>query len=278
MRCAGIVILFNPEDDIIRNIMSYVYCLDKLYIVDNSEIETQIENKINGLNLGDKIEYFSLKVNKGLSYALNLGVQKAIDEGFDWLLTMDQDSLFENNVVEIYKKYINSHDCTRIAVLAPQYDTERSEIVRNNNVEEVYWTMQSANFINLKVLESIGEFEEKYFIDCIDYEFCLRAHKQNFIILRCNEAILKHSPAINKKVYIWGKELNYGYTSPLRIYYQVRNAFDMWKKYRELKALGIIFVKLGKVIFLFDNKRAYFRAICEGIRDCNNNQFGKKRG
>ena len=50
----------------------------------------------------------------------------------------------------------------------------------------------------------------------------------------------------------------------------------MWKRYHSFRALGIVIVKFGKSVLLFDNKRKYVKAIFQGITDCNHNKFGKK--
>lgn len=38
-KIAGVVILYNPEENVYANIMTYIDSLDILYIVDNSEDE-----------------------------------------------------------------------------------------------------------------------------------------------------------------------------------------------------------------------------------------------
>lgn len=50
-KLAGVVILYNPSDDVYYNIMTYYPYLDKLYVLDNSE-------KINR-RLIDKLEKLS---------------------------------------------------------------------------------------------------------------------------------------------------------------------------------------------------------------------------
>lgn len=266
---AGVVVVFNPDDGVWRNIDSYARCVEKLYIVDNSEESNedkchQIENSC----------YLDLGGNKGLAVALNIGAKKAIDENYEWLLTMDQDSSFSNDIVEIYSDYIENNDTSKIAVLSPQYNTERNKPTTSTEVESIKWTMQSASLFNLSIYKKIGKFKEKYFIDCIDYEYCLRAIEHGYFNIRCNRAVLNHSPAINKSVNVFMTKINYGYTSPTRIYYQVRNALDMWKGYHDPKSLGIICVKLWKIVLLFDHKSEYLKLFFRGIRDANKRQFG----
>jgi rhamnosyltransferase len=42
--------------------------------------------------------------------------------------------------------------------------------------------ISSGSLFNLKVLQQIGWHNEKYFVDCVDYELCLRARRCGFKI------------------------------------------------------------------------------------------------
>ena len=89
-KIAAVVILYNPELSILENIKSYIDQVEKLYVVDNSEASN--ESLIQEIKSFSKIEYIPNKYNIGIAAALNIGARKAIEEGFDYLLTMDQDS------------------------------------------------------------------------------------------------------------------------------------------------------------------------------------------
>ncbi|WP_455631182.1 glycosyltransferase [Megamonas sp.] len=87
----GVVVIYNPENEVIKNIRTYLSYLKKLYVVDNSE--TMNESCIKNIcRLSDKIEYKFLNCNMGIAYPINLVIKKL--EKDDWLLTMDQDSYF----------------------------------------------------------------------------------------------------------------------------------------------------------------------------------------
>ena len=199
----------------------------------------------------------------------------AIENGFEWVLTMDQDSVFYNKIINIYSCYIENHDVDRVAIISPQYKTERNRLKKTVGYDEIYWGMQSADLINLNIIKKIGFFKEDFFIDCIDYEYCLRARKNQFKLIRCNEAILIHNPAQTKKITFLGLNIKYGYTNPLRIYYQVRNALYMFKVYKNPRSIGIVLIKLGKIILLFDNKKDHIRHFKFAIFDFINKKSGK---
>lgn len=81
LKIAGIVTLYNPTDDDIKNISTYIDDIDKLYIVDNTEGS---DNK-KRLPRNKKIEYIFKNENLGVATAMNMGAEKALKDGYKWL-------------------------------------------------------------------------------------------------------------------------------------------------------------------------------------------------
>ena len=278
IKICGVVVLYNPNESVVFNINGYLKGLSKLYVIDNSENGCNKKILEDILQLDDKkIDYIGINSNKGIAYALNMGIKKAKKEKFEWILTMDQDSSFYNDIIGIYKKYIMENPENKAAILSPQYKTDRMKLkTKLKEYSKIYWTMQSGNLINIKITDKIGLFLEKYFIDCVDYEYCLRARKQKFQIIRCNRAVLNHNPAITKTKKILLFVLKYGYASPDRIYYQIRNSLAMFGEYHNIRSLGIVIVKILKVVFLYEYKRMFFISIKDAFFDYHHKIFGKK--
>lgn len=276
MKFAGVVVLYNPDSKIIDNIESYLKYLDKLYIVDNSaECCNCLKNIREDLN-SYQIEYIWMGENVGIAKAINVAAQRALQEKYEWLLTMDQDSSFKTNILNIYSEFILKNRRDDVAILSPLYLTDRKCDIAKGKYESVYWTMQSANLVNLNIYSEVGGFNESYFIDCVDYEYCLRVKKNGYAIVRCNEAILNHNPAITREICIFRKKYKYGYASPIRIYYQVRNALYMFRKYHNIHSIQIVIIKFAKILILFDNKKMFLNYFFMAMNDCMKNISGKK--
>ena len=195
----GVTVLYNPTETegIFENINSYLYGLDKLYLVDNSEKENE-KLKDKYINLSSKIEYIKMNGNEGIAKALNVAKNKAIKENYDWLLTMDQDSKFKNNdflkMLNLVKKYFKED----IAIFSPFHKTVGSNC-ENKEIIEKDTVMTSGNLLNLKIAQEIGDFEEKFFIDEVDHDYCYRIKKENYKIIVLNKIILKHNLGNIKK-------------------------------------------------------------------------------
>ena len=99
MKLAGIVVWYNPTEKEKKSIFSYLSCLEKLYIFDNS-------NNRNDITKNLKIEYIYKGENAGIAKALNVGARKAIEEGYKWLLTLDQDSKITESIINQMKQFL----------------------------------------------------------------------------------------------------------------------------------------------------------------------------
>lgn len=264
----AIVVTYNiKQNEIEKNIKTYQNFVDKVIVIDNSDSD---EFKLKFDN--SKIVYIKLKENYGIAKALNNGMEYAIDNKYEYALTMDQDSYFNNNLIGEYNKCYNEG----VIIYSPNYIIARKKNKKHTkNSEYLYWTMTSGNVVCLKYFNDVGKFREDFFIDGVDYEYCLRARKKGYKILQCNNAKLIHNPGITKIKNILGYKYKYGYMSPTRLYYQVRNLKEIAKEYNSNRARFIILIKYLKIILLFDNKKEFLNKFHEGIKDCKNGKFGK---
>ena len=92
-----IVIWYNPKDTDVESIKTYNSFFSKIYIVDNSNsdnsnLASQIQNTV-------YIPNFS---NLGIAAALNIGCNKAFTDGYEWVMTMDQDSSWDPTQLKNY--------------------------------------------------------------------------------------------------------------------------------------------------------------------------------
>ncbi|QFR42554.1 glycosyltransferase family 2 protein [Sulfurimonas xiamenensis] len=275
MKIYGVVVLYNPDESIIKNINSYLNSLKKIYIVDNSE-EKNIDliNRIKEISY--KCEYIDNYGNKGIAHALNVGAKLAIKNGADWLLTMDQDTSFNNNDLEKTTVELFEIDINKIAVVAPShYIGDDTKPFYNEIV------MTSGNLLNLHLFQKIGEFDEKLFIDSVDTEYCLRIYSMGYKIKRISSIILKHNLGDIKKYKICGIKFRPTNHTFIRRYYIVRNRFYTWDKYKNLYPAFVkwekiaTFKQLIKIILFEKDKLKKIIFSFRGYFDYRKGRFGK---
>lgn len=265
---AAVVVAYNIKKYILlENIKTYSKFVDKVIVVDNSDRDNSLKDIQDST-----ISYIKLNGNEGIAKGLNVGIKYAIENGYLYVLTMDQDSSFSNNLIDEYSK----NEKQDVIIYSPNYLIDRKKKKNyQKNVKYMYWTMTSGNVLNLQLYKKNGTFKEELFIDAVDYEYCLRARKNGYKILQCNKAILKHNPGITKIKKILFYKYKYGYMSPIRLYYQVRNLRYLMINYNCYRALLIIVIKLMKILFLFDNKKNYLKMFKKAILDSKKGIYGK---
>ena len=193
-------------------------------------------------------------------------------DGADWLLTMDQDSRFKENSLDLMIDWIKNNDTNRIGILAPYYIVN-NEIVNDlgSQLYDVISVITSGNLLNLLIFKKVGEFNEKYFIDYVDHEYCLRIKKNKFHIKIFKNSILFHKLGDIKKREILGINFIFTNHNYIRRYYVTRNRLNLASKYIFIFPLFIIkdlkcaFVEYIKILLFEDDKIRKQKAIILGI-------------
>lgn len=275
----GIVVWYYPTLENVGNINSYIANVFKLIVIDNSDNDNS--NLLTGFD-NSKIIYIANKKNTGIAAALNQGCKIGIDNGAEWVLTMDQDSSFLENNLETYINTANKYNnFDKVAIFAAiHFDS------RNNNqkpaFEKVYseitYTMTSGNLLSVKCLQKTGYFLESLFIDWVDEEICLRICKMNLLIVQLNNIFLEHYVGNgSKKINFFGYTKFIDNYSPIRYYYITRNVFIVSKLYpSDAKRLKKRWKRLVRKTVFYDNASKWLKIkyVIRGIFDYFINSTG----
>ncbi len=276
---AGVVILYEPVEETLKNITSYIDKINLLYIIDNSNetypfVTKFIENR------PEKTTYIFNNGNLGVAAALNIAINKALEDGYSYLLTMDQDSYFEEGSLEIL---INSlADSDSAGIVSPFHKNRFfTNPPKLKGPEEVSDVMTSGNIINLSVIEKIGKFREDYFIDYVDIEFCLRLRKNGYKIIRVNNSLLVHNEADVSKKKIFGATVYPQNHSAVRWYYKIRNYLYLKKEYYSYfneyfdKEKRNVRNNIIKILFFEEEKIKKINMMLKGYRHFHKKITGK---
>ncbi|MBL3519334.1 glycosyltransferase [Aliarcobacter lanthieri] len=288
IKLSACVVLYNPENETFDNIITYGNYVDKLIVIDNSTNKNEfLINKLN-IFFNDKLVYINNNCNLGIATALNLACDKAISLRFNWILTMDQDSSFIN--FEHYKQCLfNLNNYNDIGLLAANTTRGALEKLTKNQTfeyEEKLIVITSSNIINLKYFNKVGRFDDKLFIDMVDYDFCAKIIKANLKILYFKDVLVEHSLGeihLRKNI-LTGKEKYKIEHNAQRVYYIARNSLYLSKKYRKifpkefglLKNINIIFIHdVTKILLYEEDKLRKIKAKIIGLFHFFINKFGK---
>lgn len=234
MKIAAVVILYHPTKDAISNIKTYYDYVDKIFVFDNTETKSEVQDDLVKLS---KVDFFHNFNNEGIAKRLNEGCEIALKERFDWILTMDQDSNFSHDVIN---SYFNCFQQYQEKENVAMFGTNRSrEIMPNSNVcnaKKAQELITSGSLLNLSLFTVVGHFDEALFIDLVDNEYCARAIMKGLSVIEFSNLYLVHQ--LGKQVYNSSiksfflikkkKEVH----SPLRCYYMYRNMLYIENKYK----------------------------------------------
>src|ERR1043166_1367563 len=121
-RILAVVVLYFPAKPAEEIIKGFKREVDDVLIVDNTENNT------------------------GVAAALNLGMKKAVQESYDWLLTMDQDSDFEEGGLKALKTIAFNADKS-VGMVSPFHKTQKARPA--TGIEEVRITMTSGCLVRV---------------------------------------------------------------------------------------------------------------------------------
>lgn len=277
IKLAGIVTLYNPDEEVKQNILSYIDDINKLYVIDN----TPTHKNESAFPIDDKIEYIFNGKNIGVSAALNLGAKKAIKEGYTHLLTMDQDSRFASDSVSNMKKFIENYKEENLGLVTPWHMINTNPEKPKTLVDYPLEVMTSGNIISLDAYAKIGGYKDELFIDSIDFDYCMNLTVHNYKVIRLNDVELKHDLGDIKIKHFLGRNFVCSNHNYLRRYYIVRNTLFISSIYNKDFPEYCYFLKKGlrgqliNIILFEKDKYRKIRNMYRGYKDFRRGVLGE---
>lgn len=283
---AGAVVLYHPNEiELVANIRSYLDHIERLIVIDNTE-GSQHRNQEIIHQFGGRISYRAFGENLGVAAALNEAARQAYDQGYTWLLTMDQDSWFEKEQAAHYfswfeQLFLNQE---RVAVVAPSHGSHTGRDEAVPKYAEVASVITSGSLVQLRYWRELNGFEEKLFIDELDHEYCYRARSRGYAVVQFYNVSLNHQLGKSRKTGYFGRFGVRDRTihNPRRLYFIVRNYLYVRNKYRrsereEFKKRDRLVRTAVKNNLLFSGKfMVSLKSILKGYRDYKRGNFSAR--
>jgi rhamnosyltransferase len=209
--------------------------VDKIFIIDNSSIEpVSLTNSTNII-----IEHHP--ENIGIGAGLNIALDLALAQGYDFLWTFDQDSIPAPDCLEIL---IEAHHRLsaqyQIGIIAPTpIDIKTNTVVegavfsrycfigyKHINKTDFYQCdapITSGSLITLEKAKTISPPRADLFIDGIDLDYGLRLKQKGYFNFLITQATMQHNFGEPFAVKFLHKKLYIHKYSALRHYYICRN-------------------------------------------------------
>lgn len=279
----GVVVTFHPDDNIGDRLGAVTAVVDALVVIDNSA------NKETALALRLIVERLGATLvindkNVGVATALNQGIAAAQRASMEWVWFFDQDSKlfgdFRSSMVEIISVYggdkpLGIIGCNyvvenQVSVRSPAYPVKA---MRHPLFVEVNSVITSGSLHKLELFKRIGGFRDDYFIDMVDIEFCWRAKRYGYAVLRSIKPLMQHSIGqLSEHKILWfttGTSNHYAF----RRYFSARNSVMLSKGYLfvyPVSALRILLARCKSTVLMLafeKEKLKKFSATLHGFWD-----------
>lgn len=298
---AAIIVSFNPEaGKFVPLIQRLSDQLDRVIVVDNSpkHNDAAMEQVLQANIPLDRLSLCRIGNNLGIAAALNIGIRIALDEGADFVLLSDQDSLPAEDMVANLRIAYDRLSTAGVAVgaVGPTFTDEytgytypfqaripgrffyghQAPTTAQSDVEALT-LITSGTLVPANVLRDVGGMREDFFIDHVDIEWSHRARSKGYRLYGTGQAkMLQSMGEENLRVWYFGWRLESTYT-PLRIYYRIRNYVALtkldyigwrWKVRGAWYCTGIVYAHLffGPKGARLECLRMAVRGLLDGVR------------
>lgn len=237
------------------------------------------------------LELLMSRENKGFSGGNNLAIRKALEQGSEWLVLINNDTTVSEDFIAQLRPQLDRGSAVigiplregpRIAyagivrwlkpTLPHVYDASERDTLMEH--KKLLYAIGAGAAIHRNVFPKIGFLDERYFLYFEDADFSDRAHRAGIPVRFVDAPVITH--AVSQSTSSLG--------SPLLLRYHARNALlfnalhGPWlvRSILPLAAVYGIFFQLIKMLLL-PSRRAVSRAIRDGIIDFYAKRFGKIR-
>lgn len=245
-----LIITHHPMPEFFEELPVLLAQFEKVIIVDNASAEKSIDRlkQVVAQNNKDNLIVFFNSQNLGIASALNQGFRWAMNQGYEFLFVLDQDSRITSNLIhELLSAYETHLHRERLAIISPSIVDEltgelapvlcwkdpllEKRLSQSEILEDVAVVITSGSLNILSAYQQIGPFREDFFIDYVDTEYCLRSHTNGYEIAVACKAVLYHRLGKQQKKQIGSLILRPTFHSPRRWYYIQRNRIIMYSLY-----------------------------------------------
>lgn len=273
-----IIVTYNGEkyiEDCIDSIQSQT-CKTDILVVDNDSVDhtcETIEKKY------PRVKLLQLGYNSGFAHANNVGIQYALEQGYEYVLLINEDTVADQFLVQELLKHADSKTAvipkiygngskTKVWYAAGKLDFEKCRAVNcqenlMNRVTEVTFMTGCCMFIHTDVFHKVGLLDENYFMYYEDTDLSLRMYKHQIRMLYIPDT------------YVWHR-LQGKTEKPYYIYYMTRNRLYFLKKHVEVfrrSTFRIVSDEIFRIVFHSDvYTKTFIKYQVKGILD-----FLKKR-
>jgi rhamnosyltransferase len=279
----GVVVTYFPAIDSQEKLRKMASQTDRIVIVDNSA-DQKTSAVLQRLADSTGAELILNNNNLGLGAALNRGAEAALQDGADWIVFFDQDSdllpNFRKTIEDVLARYSGSRP---LGILGGGFvfSCDDMSAVSDQSLDSPTYSVvdqviTSGSAYRADMLRELGPFKDEYFIDMVDTEYCWRAKRAGFQVVKTEALTFVHTIGRTVTRSILGRRPKVFNHDPIRRYYMGRNMILLLKEYffslplASLRLVRYEFRYNFVSVLLFESSKAkklnsFFLGMCHGI-------------
>lgn len=274
--CAGII-TYNPTlTDVSTCLEALCNQVERVIIVDNASKNVKSLQEV--VSKYANVTLVKNSQNIGFAKALTQVFKWAKSQGFNWVLTLNDDSVVPSNMISEYKKILENQGSlvnqknaknSKIAIVCSLLKNRLDGTILHSKCHEDE-CITSGSLTSVEAWAKIGGFDEWLEIDGVDFDFSRRLVRAGWKIVECQNVIMEHqigkARSINliiKHPIVWNHNAN-------RKYYIARNMQVVDYKmgtYSYAKSLRAVVRDMIFVALWEKNKFAKIHAMIRGFKD-----------
>jgi len=284
---AIIVLNWNGKEDTLdclSSLQKVDYPSFSVYVIDNGSTDGSLDLFKKVYPSSDSLRYIGINENRGYAGGNNAGLKLAMDDGMDYMMIMNNDTLVEPDFLS--GLILTSAEYPDAGIIGPRvlcYPNKQllysggeyhslwfnrrtvnigeADLKEAGRPKKVDYVVGCAMLVSRKFVDKVGMLDETYFAYFEDIDWCFRGRKAGFDVLYVPGSVVYHK----------GGASTGGTFSPIASYYRTRNWIYFMRKHAAFYH-WITFVPLFTYVFVRRFLKAVLkwdvqvmRALCQAI-------------
>ena len=267
--CA-VIISYNDPGAIRRNIESVLNQANRVIIIDNASDKSCVDDLKQLATEYDVFVEFD-NCNRGIAFQLNRALRYCVKNGYDLLLTMDQDTRLQEDCVQEMINVLNKSN--RIGTIGPNREYPKG--CGGRGFLKKNYIITSGSLVDVQKAINAGGYFDDLFIDMVDIDFSLAMRRKGYAVGVATEARMVHQVGEKERNRFLWFDIEYYSHSPKRFYYIFRNRQIVCRKYfRDMPLYCIrmwvnllvasfhIFLEKNAIVKMKMSTKGFFDGIC----------------
>lgn len=278
---AAVVTTFRPDARLPANLSLVAQQVAHTIVVDDTGADVSAWTPPSS----DALTVIQLPENRGIATALNVGIRRAADMGYTWVLTLDDDTRIRDGYVAAVLEFLRGTALANVGIVTlsrPQQQPagkggkDRGYSLRRNAIT-------SGSFFSIDLFDAVGGFSDEWFIDLVDFDFCCKVRKLGRRIVTLDKVGMDHKVGNSERRRILAFETTVYHHAPFRNYYQARNAVAFARRHFAFDPLLCAYLLLdlvrlpAKTVLFETDKLERLRLQARGLVDGLTGRLGKIR-